>query len=50
MGAGLSPSGGTILVLGTGERPFDAMFAPRTVALIGATEKPGSVGCRVSRC
>ena len=24
--------------------PLDAIFAPRTVAVIGATEKPGSVG------
>ena len=25
-------------------RPLDAIFAPKTVAVIGATEKPGSVG------
>ncbi|MDR3621181.1 MAG: CoA-binding protein, partial [Paludisphaera borealis] len=28
----------------SGDRPLDAIFAPRTVAVIGATEKPGSVG------
>jgi len=26
-------------------RGLDAIFAPRTVAVIGATERPGSVGC-----
>src|ERR1035437_8085660 len=26
------------------DHPLRAMFAPRTVAVIGATEKPGSVG------
>ena len=29
------------------ERPLHAMFAPRTVGVIGATEKPGSVGLSV---
>ncbi len=27
--------------------PLDAIFTPKTVAVIGATEKPGSVGCAV---
>ena len=31
-------------VLGTAGRPLDAIFAPRNVAVIGATEKAGSVG------
>lgn len=31
-------------VLRTGAAPLDAIFAPRSVALIGATEKAGSVG------
>lgn len=31
-------------VLRVERQPLDAIFAPRTVALIGATEKPGSVG------
>jgi acetyltransferase len=31
-------------VLGRGGNPLDAIFAPRAVAVIGATEKPGSVG------
>ena len=31
-------------VLGTNGRPLDPIFAPRNVAVIGATEKPGSVG------
>jgi acetyltransferase len=26
---------------------LDTFFAPRSVALIGATEKPGSVGCTI---
>ncbi|MFM7369558.1 MAG: hypothetical protein ACKO2Z_17580 [Sphaerospermopsis kisseleviana] len=33
--------------------PLDAIFAPQTVAVIGASEKPGSVGrtllCQPSR-
>ena len=29
---------------GPGEAPLDAIFAPRSVAVIGATEKAGSVG------
>jgi acetyltransferase len=29
--------------------PLDAIFAPKTVALIGATERPGSVGRTVLR-
>ncbi len=28
----------------SGRKPLDAIFAPRSVAVIGATEKPGSVG------
>ena len=31
-------------VLRTEEQPLDALFAPRSVAVIGATEKPGTVG------
>ncbi len=31
-------------VLGYGRRPLDALFAPKSVAVIGATEKAGSVG------
>ncbi|HXQ95666.1 MAG TPA: bifunctional acetate--CoA ligase family protein/GNAT family N-acetyltransferase [Candidatus Acidoferrales bacterium] len=31
-------------VLGYGRRPLDALFLPRSVAVIGATEKEGSVG------
>ena len=31
-------------VLRAGRKPLDAFFAPRAVALIGATDKPGSVG------
>ncbi|QYJ15511.1 Peptidyl-lysine N-acetyltransferase Pat [Rubrobacter xylanophilus DSM 9941] len=31
-------------VLGYERRPLDAIFAPETVAVIGATERPGSVG------
>ncbi len=31
-------------VLGYGRRPLDALFLPRSVAVIGATEKAGSVG------
>jgi acetyltransferase len=31
-------------VLGYGRRPLDALFAPHSVAVIGATEKEGSVG------
>ena len=27
--------------------PLDAIFQPKTVAIIGATDKPGSVGCAV---
>src|SRR5512144_1574669 len=39
----------TALTLGTDDEsdprlPLDAIFAPRTVAVIGATEKQGSVG------
>ncbi len=34
---------------GAGRRPLDAIFEPRTVAVIGATEKPGSVGRSVVR-
>ena len=29
--------------------PLDSFFSPRTVAVIGASEKPGSVGCQVLR-
>ena len=31
-------------VLRTGESPLDLIFAPKAVAVIGATERPGSVG------
>ncbi len=31
-------------VLGHGRRPLDVLFAPQSVAVIGATEKAGSVG------
>src|SRR5262249_33399462 len=31
-------------VLGYESKPLDAIFAPKSVALIGATEKQGSVG------
>jgi acetyltransferase len=34
-------------VLRTEGHPFDALFHPRTVAVIGATERPGSIGRRV---
>src|SRR3954447_12120972 len=30
-------------------KPLDALFAPRTVAVLGATEKPGSVGRMILR-
>src|SRR5687768_7787331 len=30
-------------------RNFDALFAPPSVALIGASSKPGSVGCIIGR-
>jgi acetyltransferase len=30
-------------------RNFDALFGPRSVALIGASTKPGSVGCIIGR-
>jgi hypothetical protein len=29
--------------------PLDAIFSPKNVAVIGATEKPGSVGCALSK-
>ncbi len=31
-------------LLRTGRRPLDAIFAPKAVAVIGATERPGAVG------
>ncbi len=31
-------------VLGYGRRPLDALFSPKSVAVVGATEKAGSVG------
>ena len=34
-------------VLRTEGHPLDALFHPRTVAVIGATERPGSIGRRV---
>ncbi len=34
-------------VLRTGGHPLDALFAPRSVAVIGATERAGSIGRRV---
>lgn len=36
-------------VLRSGRRPLDAIFAPRSVAVIGATEKVGSVGRTILR-
>ncbi|WP_422927958.1 bifunctional acetate--CoA ligase family protein/GNAT family N-acetyltransferase [Singulisphaera sp. PoT] len=39
VGAGLAHD-----VLHAERKPLDAIFSPRTVAVIGATEKPGSVG------
>src|SRR5690242_8107339 len=34
-------------VLRTEGHPLDALFRPKTVAIIGATERPGSIGRRV---
>ena len=34
-------------VLHTEGHPLDALFHPKTVAVIGATERPGSIGRRV---
>ena len=34
-------------VLRTEGHPLDALFHPKTVAVIGATERPGSIGRRV---
>jgi len=31
-------------ILGVGHRPLEPIFAPRSVAVIGASERPGSVG------
>lgn len=31
-------------ILRSGQRPLDTIFAPRTIALIGASEREGSVG------
>ena len=31
-------------ILGGGRHPLESFFSPRSVALIGATESPGSVG------
>jgi acetyltransferase len=41
-----SPPSGKLAndVLGAGGSPLDAIFAPRSVAVIGASERPGSVG------
>ena len=36
-------------VLRSEQRPLDAIFAPKSVAVIGATEKPGSVGRNLLR-
>ena len=36
-------------VLGYERRPLDAIFRPETVAVIGATDKAGSVGRTVTR-
>ena len=34
---------------GTVRQPLDAIFLPKSVAVVGATEKAGSVGRRVLR-
>jgi acetyltransferase len=39
-----APSAGRVDPLRPPQRPLDAIFAPRTVALIGASERAGSVG------
>jgi len=31
-------------ILGVAHQPLEAIFAPRSVAVIGASERPGSVG------
>lgn len=40
-GSGLVPN---LVVLPSRRRPLDAIFAPRTIAVVGATEQTGSVG------
>ena len=39
-GSGLGPDDA---ILHARSQPFDAIFAPRTIAVVGATEKAGSV-------
>src|SRR5271157_1094396 len=52
-GAGLKPYKDKIVidpahdVLGSDHRPLDEIFNPKTVAVIGASERPGSVGRNV---
>ena len=43
MNTGIAPEN-TPIPPGKDRRPLDAFFAPRAVAVIGASEKPGSVG------
>src|SRR4051812_36812913 len=50
----MTPSSRTNASLGHGvllaaESPLSPIFAPRSVALLGATERPGSVGCTILR-
>ncbi len=45
VGAGPDP----VEILPEGRSPLDAIFAPRSVAVIGATERPGSVGRTLMR-
>src|SRR5262245_61896203 len=42
--AAASPSAPALDILRSGRPPLHPFFAPRTVAVIGATETPGSVG------
>ncbi|WP_406699053.1 bifunctional acetate--CoA ligase family protein/GNAT family N-acetyltransferase [Singulisphaera sp. Ch08] len=43
-GPGLAPN---LVVLQSRRRPLDAIFAPRTIAVVGATEQAGSVGLTI---
>ena len=40
----MPPSAKPVSTIFRVERPLDAIFAPRSVAVVGATDKPGSVG------